>query len=207
MAVVIPAILEKTWEEIQDKVKRIKPFTNLVQLDVMDGVFVPNQTFNNTSQISTLDIDLELHLMIDKPSLFVQQWALPNVKRIIFHYETGGNISHVVEQVKQVGKEVGIAINPSTSSYDIREHLSDIDLMLVMGVDPGFSGQSFNKDVLEKIKEIKRIQPELLIQVDGGVNEYTGRLMVEAGADILAAASYIWDADDIGEAIKKLQAL
>ncbi len=205
MAQVIPAILEKTWEDIESRVKTISPYLDTVQLDVMDGVFVPNETYNNPQKIAELDTTVEVHLMIDKPSLFVQQWCLANVNRIIIHYEAGGNIRHIVQQIRDGGKETGLAINPSTSSYDIQEYLDDVDMVLVMGVEPGFSGQSFHKDVLEKMREIKRRKPDMTIEVDGGVNAQTRDIIVDAGADILVAASYLWEAEDLEQAIATLR--
>lgn len=205
MIQVIPAVLEQTFEAVQKKVKRIKPFSSIIQLDVMDGVFVPNTTFNNPEQAATLDIVMELHLMIEKPELFVPRWSVPNVQRMIVHYEATANVGQMIKQIRGLGKEVGIAINPATSSHVLKDYVDDIDLVLVMGVDPGFSGQDFHYDVLEKIKEVKRLRPEVLVEVDGGVNGYTRKRIVDAGVDILAAASFIWNSDDIAGAINVLQ--
>lgn len=205
MPEIVPAILEKTFEEVQEKVRQIKPFTDFIQLDVMDGAFVPNTTFNNPDQAAKLDIEMELHLMIDKPILFIQKWALPNVRRIIVHYEAVANAEQIIKHVKDAGKEVAIAINPGTSTFELREYLDQLDMVLVMGVEPGFSGQKFHYDVLEKIKELKAERPDLLIEVDGGVNMHTRNAIVEAGADILAAASAIWSAEDIGAALEQLR--
>ncbi len=205
MIEVVPAILEKTFEDVQKKVQLIKPLTNFIQLDVMDGVFVPNTTFNNPEQAATLDIEMELHLMIEKPILFIQKWALPNVRRMIVHYEATANLGQIIKHVKDAGKEVAVAINPSTSTFDIKEYLTDLDMVLVMGVEPGFSGQKFHYDVLEKIKELKKERPDLLIEVDGGVNERTRDKIVEAGTDILAAASYLWNAENLEGAIATLK--
>ncbi|MFH1426820.1 MAG: ribulose-phosphate 3-epimerase [Candidatus Kerfeldbacteria bacterium] len=202
---VIPAVLEQTWEGIQDKVKRIKPYAPMIQLDVMDGVFVPNVTFNDTQKIKTLDINLELHLMIEKPDLAIQRWFLPNVKRIIVHYEAAGNLQHIVKQIHDAGIEAGVAINPETSTFDLRDIINNIEMVLVMGVNPGFSGQSFQYDVLEKIKELKKERSELLVGVDGGVSDATSKKIIEAGADMLSTASYIWNAKDPQQAIDRLK--
>lgn len=205
MIEVVPAILEQTWPEIQKKVDMIRPYSKFIQLDVMDGVFVPNQTFRDTAKIAELDIEMEVHLMITKPSLYIQQWDLPNVKRIIFHYEAIDNMEQLIDQIRRAGKEVAVAINPETSTYEIRDYLADLDMVVVMGVEPGFSGQTFHKDVLEKIKELKQARPDLLVEVDGGVNDMTRDMIVNAGADMLAAASFLWNAEDLTEAIRVLQ--
>lgn len=205
MITVIPAILEKTFEDIRDKVERIRPFTNMIQLDVMDGAFVPNTTFNTPSRLAELPIDMEVHLMIARPVLFVNSWALPNVKRLIVHYEAVDNMPHMIEHMRKTGTQVGIAINPHTSTFELKPYINDIDLVLVMGVEPGFSGQNFQYDVLEKIKEVKKLRPDVLVEVDGGVNMQNRNDIVAAGADILAAASFVWKAKDLGEAIAQLQ--
>jgi len=205
MTKIIPAILEKTLEEIQEKVQRIKPFTEMIQLDVMDGSFVPNTTFQNPAQLADLPIDMEVHLMIQRPVLFVNSWALPNVKRLIVHYEAVDNMPHLIQHIRTLGKQVGVAINPHTSTFELKEIIQDIDLVVVMGVEPGFSGQAFQYDVLEKIKEVKKLRPDVLVEVDGGVNDSNAKDIVEAGADILAAASFLWKAPDLAEAIGQLQ--
>lgn len=199
IAHVVPAILEKEIEPIQQKVELLQSITPFVQLDVMDNIFVPNSTFMDPAAIALLDITIEVHLMIDKPSLYVQQWALPNVSRIIVHQEASTNMEHLIELLKRTKKEIGIAINPSTSTHALKEILFDIDMVVVMGVEPGFSGQEFQKDTLEKIYEIKSARPEVLVEVDGGVNRQTAQSIVDAGADVLAAASAFWNAENIAQ--------
>lgn len=205
MIQVVPAILEQEWSAVQKKARQIKRYTSFIQLDVMDGQFVPNITFMDTAKLATLDLQMELHMMVERPALQLQKWMLPNVTRIIVHFEAEGNLAEVIELIRKGGKEVGVAINPDTSTHELRPYLDQIDLALVMGVTPGFSGQAFNRDVLEKIKELKKLKPELLVEVDGGVNLKTRDQIVGAGADILAAASAIWEAEDIGQAIAALQ--
>lgn len=189
---------------MQEKARRIKRYSDFIQLDVMDGEFVPNTTFSDTAKLATLDLTMELHMMIERPALHLQKWLLPNVSRVIVHYEAEGNLDEVIDLIRKAGKEVGVAINPPTSTHELRPYLDKLDLVLVMGVNPGFSGQAFNRDVLEKIKELKKLKPDLLIEVDGGVNLKTRDQIVAAGTDILAAASAIWEAPDIGEAIAAL---
>lgn len=205
MIQVVPAILEKTEEAIREKVKLLESVTDFVQLDVMDGQFVPNTTFNQPSALADLPITMEVHLMIERPIFHLDSWALPNVSRIIVHYEALDNVAHTISHIRSLGKQVGIAINPATSTFDIKDYLSDIDMVVVMGVEPGFSGQQFQRDVLEKVKEIKKIRPDILIEVDGGVNSYTRNMIVKAGADILAAASFLWKAPDLKQAIAELR--
>ncbi|MCW1929927.1 MAG: ribulose-phosphate 3-epimerase [Candidatus Kerfeldbacteria bacterium] len=205
MIQVVPAILEKTEEAIREKVSLLKGIADFVQLDVMDGQFVSNTTFLDASRLADLPVTMEVHLMIERPVFHLDAWALPNVSRMIVHYEALDNVSHTISHIRKLGKQVGIAINPGTSTFDIKEYLNDLDLVVVMGVEPGFSGQQFQRDVLEKVKEIKKIRPDMLIEVDGGVNSYTRNNIVNAGADILAAASFLWKAPDLKQAIADLR--
>ena len=201
-AQVIPAVLEKDFDEIIKKIELIRPYTDIIQLDVMDGAFVPNTTFNDTFKLATLDINMELHLMIEKPAFYISKWAMANVKRMIVHYEAASNIGHVIDLIERAEKEVGVALNAETPSHVLEDHIDRIDMVLIMGVHPGFSGQDFIRDVLEKIREIKKMRPGVLVAVDGGVNMRTRKSILEAGADILSANSAIWKADDIGQAMK-----
>jgi ribulose-phosphate 3-epimerase len=121
------------------------------------------------------------------------------------HFEAVDNMEHMIEHMRNTGKEVGVAINPHTSTFELKPFINDIDLVLVMGVEPGFSGQNFQYDVLEKIKEVKKLRPDVLVEVDGGVNANNRNAIVEAGADILAAASAVWKADDLGAALTELK--
>ncbi|MBI2411306.1 MAG: hypothetical protein HYV32_05435 [Candidatus Kerfeldbacteria bacterium] len=205
MLQVVPAILEKSFNEMVEKVARVKPYTNFLQIDIMDNTFVPNETFRDAARIATLDATLEIHLMIDKPALYFQQWALPNVQRLIVHFETIGNMEHDIALMRTSGKEIGLAINPETLTYEIKDYLDMVDMVVVMGVDPGFSGQQFQKDVLEKVKEMKKWKPELLVEVDGGVNMYNRDMIEAAGATHIGAASALWKAEDLGTAWKALQ--
>lgn len=205
MIQVVPAILEKTEADIRSKIALLQGITDFIQLDVMDGQFVPNTTFNTPRSLADLPVTMELHLMIERPIFHLDAWALPNVSRMIVHYEALDNVEHTIKHIRSLGKQVGIALNPMTSSFELKDYIDDIDLVLVMGVDPGFSGQQFQRDVLEKIRELKKMRSDVLVEVDGGVNAYTRKGIVEAGADILAAASAIWKAPNVAQAMKELQ--
>lgn len=205
MPEVVPAILEENLEEIKKKVKLVKPYVKRIQLDVMDGEFVPNSTYNSPTGIEDLGIDVEVHLMIMRPEFYVAKWALKNVETIIIHQEAVSNMEEAIRLIKDAGKKVGLAINPGTSTYEIKPFLDQIDLILVMGVKPGFSGQALNLDVLEKIKYFKKLKPNLPIEVDGGVNMETKNILMRAGVDILVANSSIFHSENIEEAINQLK--
>lgn len=193
---IIPAILETDFDAIIKKAKIAKTLSSITQLDVMDGIFVPNTTFSDPQKIAEIDCTFELHLMITKPEMFVAQWDIPNVQRIIFHYEAAANLQHIIDQIKKMGKEVGIALNPGTPSHALEDVIDQLDMVLVMGVQPGFAGQKFEYDVLEKMKELKGMRSDIVIAVDGGVNMWTRDRIIEAGATVLEANSVIWGAPD-----------
>ena len=193
---VIPAILETDFDAIVKKAAISKTLSPITQLDVMDGIFVPNTTFSDPQKIAEIDCTFELHLMITKPEMFVAQWDIPNVQRMIVHYEALANVQHVIDQIKKMGKEVGIALNPGTPSHALDDVIDQLDMVLVMGVQPGFAGQKFEYDVLEKIKELKGMRSDIVIAVDGGVNMWTRDRIVEAGATVLDVNSSLWGASD-----------
>lgn len=204
MPEVRPAILEDSFEEVKKRVEEVKPYVKKIHLDIMDGEFVPNKTFNDPEKIKELDIKVVPHLMVKHPMFELKKWDIPNVEEIIIHKEATPNIDEVKAMFDSMGKKMGIAINPSTSTYDIKDDLDKFELILVMGVEPGFSGQAFNSDVLEKIKYLRELKPDIDIAVDGGVDMGNKRALVRAGANILAANSSIFKAENIQEAIERL---
>jgi ribulose-phosphate 3-epimerase len=207
MIEVVPAILEKNINEIKRKIELVKPYAQHIHLDVMDGEFVPNTTFNKPEELSKIKFGIKInpHLMIKRPEFFVKQWAWPEVETIIAHKEAVTNMEEIIKLIKGLGKRVGVALNPRTASYDIQCYLKDIDLVLVMGVEPGLAGQAFNEDVLAKIKQLREWKPELDIEVDGGISNRISGMVIKAGANMLAANSYIFSQADIKEAIDSLK--
>lgn len=207
MIEVLPAILEKNINEIKRKIELVKPYVRHAHLDVMDGEFVPNATFNDPDKLKEVNFGIKInpHLMIKRPEFFVKKWALPEVETIIVHKEAVTNMKEMIELIKGLGKRVGMAINPRTASYDIKDYLDNIDLALVMGVEPGLAGQAFNEDVLAKIRQLREWKPRLDIEVDGGVSDRTSAMIIKAGANMLAANSYIFSKENIKEAIDSLK--
>ena len=204
MPEVRPAILEENFEEVKKRITQVKPYVKRVHIDIMDGEFVPNTTFNEPEKLEGIDIEIVPHLMVKHPVFEIKKWDLPNVKEIIVHFEAIQNLDEVINAAGSIDKKIGIAINPGTSTYDIKDNLDKFSLVLVMGVEPGFSGQAFNNDVLEKIRILKEVKPDMPVEVDGGVDMSTKNQIIRAGADILSANSAIFKADNIEEAIKEL---
>lgn len=183
----------------QDIVKKLdlsKP--DYIHIDIMDGKFVSNKTWT-TSEVkkftSYSTLPLEVHLMVNNPSKYIEDYALMNTSIIIFHYEAVKDINEMINKVKLYGLKVGIAINPETNINVLIPYLNMIDEVLIMSVHPGKSGQSFIEESLGKISVLKNIILEgnykTIISVDGGINNETGLLCKDAGADELVSASYI----------------
>jgi len=145
MIEIIPAIIPKFFQEIEEKIKLVEPYVDWVQLDVMDGKFVNNSTWNNPNDLKSLNtnLNLEVHLMINNPEEAIDDWIESGVKRIIIHYESTDKHKEIIEKVKRAGLEIGLAINPETSIEVIDEFYKDIDLVLIMSVNPGFGNQDF----------------------------------------------------------------
>lgn len=183
----------------QDIVKELdKTNADYIHIDIMDGKFVDNKTWT-ISEITKITknstLPLDVHLMVNNPSKYIEDYAMLNTNDIIFHYEAVKDVNGMIDEIKNYGLKVGIAINPDTNVEEIYQYLDKVDLVLVMSVYPGKSGQSFIEESLDKIRKLKQeIQEKnlkTLISVDGGINDETGKLCKEAGVDILVSASYI----------------
>lgn len=184
-----------------------------LHIDLMDGKFVPNLSFGPMVYKSIrhlFDLTFDVHMMIDSPESYIEDVANAGADIITIHVEATNHIHRAIQQIKQLGKKTGVAINPGTPVSAIESILSDVDLVLVMTVNPGFGGQSFIDTTLTKVKQLAAIRKELgyqyEIEVDGGVNETTGKQCLEAGADVLVAGSFVFNHSNRQEAIRLLKA-
>jgi len=208
---VTPAILAKSKSEFIEKVKAVMPYVSFIQLDIMDGKFVSNKTWGSADQIKKVFLEIgfnkkfEVHLMVKNPEKIIVKWAGVGAKRIIYHFESTKNHEKIIKKIKDEKCEVGIAINPETPVKNLLPYIYNINYVLVMSVNPGFSGQDFNYKVLKKIKEIKKINKKIKVGVDGGVNLKTAKKIVPAGADVLNVANAIFKSNNIKEVIKNLK--
>lgn len=214
---IVPAIIAQNFEELEEKIKAVEGLCEWAQIDVMDGKFVVPRTFNVPQQLPALktNIKLEVHLMIEDPWNFIQDWLSAGVKRILVHYESVGyraDVDRVFEEMISMchlaGCEFGIAINPDTpiDVLDIIRRVGfKIDTAQIMGVKPGWAGQPIKEHILEKIQGLREKYPDVKIEVDGGVNLETAPKILKAGADILVVGSAIWQAEDKKEAIEELR--
>lgn len=183
----------------QDIVKKLdKSQCDYIHLDIMDGKFVDNKTWMVSEVkkiISGSNIPLDVHLMVKQPLKYIEDYALLNTNYITFHYEAVKNIDEVIDKIKTYGLKVGISINPDTDIKVLFPYLNKLDLVLIMSVYPGKSGQLFIDETPNKIKELKEEinnqKVNTIISVDGGINNITAKLCKEAGVDMLVSASYI----------------
>lgn len=183
----------------QDIVKKLdNTKANFIHVDIMDGKFVENKTWTISEVkkiVSYSKLPLDVHLMVENPSKYIEDYALLNTSYITFHYEAVKDIDKMINEIKNYGLKVGIAINPETDEKVLYPYLSKIDQVLVMSVHPGKSGQSFIENTPNKIENLKQEiinqNAKTIISVDGGINDETGKLCVDKGVDMLVSASYI----------------
>lgn len=185
-----------------------------IHIDVMDGVFVPNISFGfpvMQAMAQHAQKPLDVHLMIVQPEKFVKEVKALGAKVMNVHYEACTHLHRVVQQIKAEGMMAGVTLNPHTPVNVLEEILPDLDLVMLMSVNPGFGGQRFIEHSLDKTKRLRdlveRTGSKALIEIDGGVNRETGKLLVEAGADVLVAGSAVFGAKDPAEEIKFLRSL
>lgn len=182
-----------------------------IHFDVMDGSFVPNISYGIPvlkAVSKTAEGILDVHLMIDKPLRFVKAFAESGADIITFHAEAGSDIGETIETIHACGKKAGLALKPGTPVSAAEPYLDTVDMILIMTVEPGFGGQGFLFDTVEKIAVMKKILAQrglnVPIEVDGGINGSTAELVKKAGASVLVAGSYIFGAEDMREAVQKL---
>ncbi len=186
---------------------------DMLHLDVMDGIFVPNISFGVPvikSIKAHTNIPLDVHLMIDRPHRYIKEFAAVS-DWLGFHYEAGSDVAETLKEIRVLGCKSCLTIKPKTAPEEIFEFLPLCDMVLVMSVEPGFGGQKFMPDSLPKIKAIKaeaeRLGLNIEIEIDGGINAETASLAVEAGATVLVAGNYIFSADDIPATVKDIKSL
>lgn len=197
--IVAPSLLAADFSKLREEIQEVESYgAEYLHLDVMDGNFVPNISFG-APVISSIrkhsNLVFDVHLMVENPDRFIKDMVDAGADVITVHAEATKHLNRTIQLIKSYGKKVGVALNPSTPLDVIKYDLKDIDMVLIMTVNPGFGGQAFIEGMLQKIRDLRSIDSNIDIQVDGGINDKTSKLVKEAGANILVAGSYLFKGD------------
>lgn len=212
---VAPSLLSANFANLQADFEMLNSSNaDYLHVDVMDGVFVPNISigFPVIKAIQRLARKpLDVHMMIVEPQKYISQVRDCGAEIMNVHFEACTHLNRVVHEIKEAGMKAGVTLNPATPVFMLEDIISELDLVLIMSVNPGFGGQAFIENSLNKVGRLRRLFEEsgshALIEVDGGVNEMTGAALSKAGADILVAGSYVFKAPDPMKAIDTLKSL
>ena len=212
MKIVAPSMLSCNFSELGDEIEMVnKSKAGWFHLDIMDGVFVPNITFGTPileifNSLSKKHLDM--HLMIINPEKYIEKFAGLGADTITIHYEACNDLEKIIGDIKKLGVKAGVAINPDTDVSLLDHLLKEIDLVCLMSVFPGFSGQKFIPETFPRLKELKSMINEkntnTLIQIDGGVSLNNAQELISLGADVLVAGSFVFKSDSPKETIEKL---
>lgn len=211
---VSPSVLTADFLSLKDDIKKLENAgVDMLHLDVMDGIFVPNISFGvpvikSIKEHSTVELDV--HLMIDRPHRYIKEFA-KYADILGFHYEAGSDVAETLKEIRNLGCKSCLTIKPCTEPQEIFEFLPLCDMVLVMSVEPGFGGQKFMPSALDKLSalrdECKRQGLQIDLEVDGGINAETAPLAVKAGATVLVAGNYVFSAEDMAAKITEIKSL
>jgi ribulose-phosphate 3-epimerase len=213
MVKIAPSILSADFSKLGEEINDVeRGGADLIHVDVMDGHFVPNITIGPLVVESIRPITklpLDVHLMIEKPDLYIESFAKAGADYITVHVEACTHLHRTIQLIKSLGVKAGVVLNPATPVQWIEPIIEELDMVLLMSVNPGFGGQKFIPVVVDKIKQVRDLAKQkgvqIEIEVDGGVNEETARVCVEAGATILVAGSAVFNQEDREKAISLLK--
>lgn len=210
---IAPSILSADFGNLADDVKAVcEAGADYIHVDIMDGHFVPNMTMgpmvvDAVAKVATKPLDI--HFMVENIPFFIDLYKHLKPEFISFHIEEEKHINRVIQKIRSEGIRPAVVLNPATPVCLLENIAADVDMVLLMSVNPGFGGQKFIPEVLDKVKELRNLaerkNPDLLIEIDGGVNDKNAPLLKEAGADILVAGSYVFKQEDYKKAIESLR--
>lgn len=215
MTLVSPSLLSADFGSLDRDIDMLnRSQADMFHIDVMDGVFVPNISFGFPVMKfiqRTAEKPLDVHLMIVDPGRYVNQVRDCGAEIMNVHYETCTHLHRVVQQIKQAGMKAAVTLNPATPVVMLEDIISELDMVMLMSVNPGFSGQSFITETIEKTRRLRglidRSGAKTLIEIDGGINLQTGKAVVEAGADVLVAGNFVFSSPDPEQTIAQLKSL
>ncbi len=210
---IAPSVLAADFGNIQREVEMLnRSSADYIHIDIMDGVFVPNISFGfpvTTAIAKHATKPLDFHLMIANPDLYIEHCKDSGAANITVHYETCAHLHRTVESIKKLGIKAGVALNPHTPVHNLHDIIDLIDLVLIMSVNPGFGGQQFIPNTFKKISAAKELSktnnPEVIIEVDGGVSMHNARELKDAGASMLVAGNFVFKSSDPVDTIAALK--
>jgi ribulose-phosphate 3-epimerase len=213
MVKIAPSILSADFSKLGEEILAVeRGGADYIHIDVMDGHFVPNITIgplivDAIRPITKLPLDV--HLMIENPDQYIEAFAKAGADYITVHVEASRHLHRTIQNIKSYGVKAGVVLNPATPVESIQHIIGDIDMVLLMSVNPGFGGQKFIPEVLPKIRKVKEMADQkgldIEIEIDGGVNSETAKLCIEAGANVLVAGSAIYNEEDYAKAISLIR--
>ena len=215
MKLIAPSILSADFSRLGEEVKAVERVgADWIHVDVMDGHFVPNITIGTLvveAVKRVTELPLDVHLMIEDPDQYLEDFARAGSTLMTVQVEACVHVHRTIQAIKALDVKAGVALNPATPLSTIEWILEDVDLVLIMSVNPGFGGQKFIPQALQKIRDLKAMirakNPNVLIEVDGGINQETIQSAADAGADVFVAGSAIFGSSDYGKAVRKLRSL
>ena len=209
---ITPSILNADFSDLKNEIAKIADVSDLLHLDIMDNIFVPNFTFDFQAAeaiITQSSLPVDAHLMVAGVDSIAPAYAEAGCDSVTFHVEAAADISMTIKSIKSLGSRASIAIKPETDLNSYSDFLDDIDMILIMTVEPGFGGQSFREDMLPKISQAKKLIGDrpIWLQVDGGISERTIEMASEAGADTFVAGSAVFNSDNPAAMVQTLRRL